>query len=386
MARFFSGLLEPDRKQIETFVDALFRYATPGSYVSLRSFTDADKPFSITPVRLTEGHVLIDAACNEAARAANAPQEVVFYPPVATFSGRDAKRVNVVDGVALSVELDAHPQAARRRLEELLGPATVVVASGGFWVDAATGQSDPKLHMHYRLSRPARGDERELLGKARRLATEIVGGDTSNIPISHPIRWPGSWHRKGEPKLCRIESLNTDREIELADALEILRKAKIERDSKTEAFAAFGKENKPPIDVDQRLADMRYKGEGETGIHKTQLSVTAALLNRGVPIDDVVERVLTATRRAAGRDGDGWDWYAEEQKILGMCESWRKKHPQEELPQQIAPQEQIEPADLWGNFQPAALPPGLLPKVIEDYAFTMGETMGADPAGLASRR
>ena len=70
-------------------------------------------------------------------------------------------------------------------------------------------------------------------------------------------------------------------------------------------------------------------------------------------------------------------------KILGMCESRRKKNPQEEHPQQTAPQEQIEPADLWGNFEPAALPRGLLPKVIEDYAFTMGETMGADPAGLA---
>ena len=55
---------------------------------------------------------------------------------------------------------------------------------------------------------------------------------------------------------------------------------------------------------------MRYKGEGETGVHKTQLSVTAALLNRGVPIDDVIEIVLMATRKAAGKDVDGWDWYA----------------------------------------------------------------------------
>jgi hypothetical protein len=375
--------LEPDRKQIQTFVDALFRYATPGSYVALRSFTHDDKAFSIPFVRLTEGHALIDEAYNEAARAANAKVNVVFCPPVATFSGRDAKRVNVVDGVALTVELDAHPQAARHRLEELLGPATVVVASGGMWLNPATGELEPKLHMHYRLSRPARGDEREFLGKARRLATELVGGDTSNIPISHPIRWPGSWHRKDEPKLCRIDSLNADREIELVDALEILRKVKTQRDSETEAFRAFGEENKPPIDVDQRLADMRYKGEGETGIHKTQLSVTAALLNRGVPIDDVIERVLTATRKAAGKDGDGWDWSAEEQKILSMCESWLKKHPQEEHPQQTAPQEQIEAADLWGNFEPAALPRGLPPKVIEDYAFTMGETMGADPAGFA---
>jgi hypothetical protein len=273
--------LKPDRKQIQTFFDALFRYATPGSYVSLRSFTDDDKVFSITPVRLTEDHALIDEAYSEAARAAQASKKVVFCPPVATYSGgENAKRVNVVDGVALSVELDAHPQAARRRLEGLLGSATVVVASGGMWLDPATGELEPKLHMHYRLTKPARGDEREFLGRARRLATEIVGGDTSNIPISHPIRWPGSWHRKDEPKLCRIDSLNADREIELADALEILRKAKTKRDSETEAFAAFGEKNKPPIDVDQRLADMRYKGEDETGVHKTQLSVTAALLNR----------------------------------------------------------------------------------------------------------
>jgi hypothetical protein len=376
--------LQPDRKQIEIFVDALFRHATPGSYVSLRSFTDDDKVFSITPVRLTDGHALIDEACNEAARAANASRKVVFCPPVATFSGRDAKRVNVVDGLALSVELDAHPQAARRRLEELLGLATVVVASGGMWLDPETGELEPKLHMHYRLSGPARDDDRELLGKARMLATEIVGGDSSNIPISHPIRWPGSWHRKGEPRLCRIVNLNADHEIDLADAYEILRKAKIERDSKANAFAAFGEEIKTPIDVDQRLADMRYKGEGETGVHKTQLSVTAALLNRGVPVDDAIGRVLAVTHKAAGNDGDGWDWDAEEQKIRGMCETWLKKHPQEEHPQkQQQLQEKIEPVDLWANFEGPALPRRLLPRVVENFAITMGETMGADPAGLA---
>ena len=180
---------------------------------------------------------------------------------------------------------------------------------------------------------------------------------------------------KGEPKLCCIESLNADREIELADAFEILRKVKTERDSETEAFAALGEENKPPIDVDQRLADMRYKGEGETGVHKTQLSVTAALLNRGVPIDDVIEIVLMATRKAAGKDVDGWDWYAEEQNILDMCESVAQKTSAGRTSTADNTTRAIEPADLWGKFESAALPRWLLPKVIEDYAFTMGETM-----------
>jgi len=43
----------------------------------------------------------------------------------------------------------------------------------------------------------------------------------------------------------------------------------------------------------------------------------------------------------------------------------------------------MEPIDLWASFDPPPLPQGLLPKVIEDYALTLAETMGADPAGLA---
>lgn len=41
------------------------------------------------------------------------------------------------------------------------------------------------------------------------------------------------------------------------------------------------------------------------------------------------------------------------------------------------------PFDLWGQFNPPAFPRGVLPLVLEDFAFTMGRIMGCDPAGLA---
>ena len=41
------------------------------------------------------------------------------------------------------------------------------------------------------------------------------------------------------------------------------------------------------------------------------------------------------------------------------------------------------PVDLWGIFSPPALPTGLLPKAIEDFARVQAAIMGADPAGLA---
>lgn len=41
------------------------------------------------------------------------------------------------------------------------------------------------------------------------------------------------------------------------------------------------------------------------------------------------------------------------------------------------------PFNLWGQFNPPAFPRGVLPPVLEDFAFTMGRIMGCDPAGLA---
>ena len=126
----------------------------------------------------------------------------------------------------MSIECDTHPRAALAKLTALLGPPTVVVESGGQWTDPETGETEPKLHIYYRLKTPARSkEEHEKLKLARKLATKLVGGDGSNVSIVHPIRWPGSVHRKGEPKLCHIVDLNPDAEIELDTALEILQKA-----------------------------------------------------------------------------------------------------------------------------------------------------------------
>ena len=94
--------------------------------------------------------------------------------------------------------------------------------SAGKWTDAATGEIQDKLHLHWRLCVPARGADLAKLKQARNLATGLVGGDPSNKPVCHPIRWPGSWHRKAAPVLCQIKEQNPDQEIDLANALAAL--------------------------------------------------------------------------------------------------------------------------------------------------------------------
>ena len=54
-----------------------------------------------------------------------------------------------------------------------------------------------------------------------------------------------------------------------------------------------------------------------------------------------------------------------------------------EQQQEREPATPARPVDLWGIFSPPALPTGLLPKVIEDFARVQAAVMGADPAGLA---
>jgi hypothetical protein len=225
----FQNELQPDREALRNFVSAMFRYAGGEGYVSLRSFEEgATKSFRITSVGLDGGPgFLVTAAADDAFRAANAAQRVVFAPPLAVFLHPDnAKQSNLLAGLALSVECDQYARAAVVTLERLLGPATAIVRSGGKWADPETGEIEDKLHIHFRIAKSARGSQAlTKLKRARELATAIVGGDPSNVPIVHCIRWPGSYHRKNEPKICAIKALNPEAEIDLDTALAALEAA-----------------------------------------------------------------------------------------------------------------------------------------------------------------
>jgi RecA-family ATPase len=229
-----AGTRLADRAEIASFVDALFRHADADTYANLRGFqrqeNGEDKLWAEKAVRLTDGgrEPLVDAATLIATSCANSVLPVVFAPPVAAFANdNSAKADNLANGLALSVECDAYPVAARERLEGLLGPATVVVESGGEWVEPETGEVQPKMHLHWRLTEPTRSTaDHKRLRHARAVATELVGADATNIAIVHPIRWPGSWHRKAAPRLARIVALNEGAEIELGDAIERLNEAR----------------------------------------------------------------------------------------------------------------------------------------------------------------
>jgi hypothetical protein len=103
--------LEPDRDQIEIFVDAVLRYRGTKGFISLRSFVENDDeapPYRKLPISLKgDFKFLVDCAVDDARRAAQAPQPVVFAPPLAVFNNKDhAREEDVLAGLVLSVECD----------------------------------------------------------------------------------------------------------------------------------------------------------------------------------------------------------------------------------------------------------------------------------------
>lgn len=152
----------------------------------------------------------------------------MFAPPIATFNNpKRADEASLANGIVLSVELDSGDTSeAHKRLEGLLGTATVIVASGGEWTNPSNGQVFPKLHLHWRLSEPTRdAADHATLKHARHLACALVNADPTAKTSVHPRRWPGSWHRKARPRLAKIVCLNQHAEVHLGEAVDALETA-----------------------------------------------------------------------------------------------------------------------------------------------------------------
>src|SRR5262245_18126172 len=243
--------------------------------------------------------------------------------------GRSKQNVGWIIGLHADIDFKDHdcaPEGIRQQIGQTLLPASIVVETGG------------GLHVYW-LLHEAEAATTETVARVeaalRRLADHL-GGDPQCAEISRLMRIPGTVNFKREkPSAVRILENRPAARYEL-DELEdwlanarplLVRRAKPGNGAGAPFAAYAGNGGAAPIDVDARLTAMRHEGAGDASIHRTQVQVTAALLERGGEIDAVVARVLAATKLV----GDpAWDWAQEERDIRGMCESWLKKHPRGE--------------------------------------------------------
>lgn len=230
--------LVADRALMRTFLETIFlRCGDAQGYLVLRALeTHGERRVCANEwVAFPEGVLDRAAAVATNVAARKDDRRAVFSPPVCIFGDgltKDGKRFsgdsNVAYAPAIAVDLDKHPSQSLAALVAIIGQPTLVVASGGVW------EGEDKLHAYWRLGSPATSEqEKALLKQVRQMAALLIDGDDTAATLSHPMRWPGSWHTKSTPRLCTITDLgDKTRDVKLEWAAEQIASA-LEQAGKT---------------------------------------------------------------------------------------------------------------------------------------------------------
>jgi len=200
------------------------------------------------------------------------------------------------------------------------------------------------IHNFWVLNVPVDCTDQQLRDAAEVLLRKLALALGSDPLVAHCVallRVPGTHNSKrGEWREVRV--IREGREVYTLDQIgawlaSLRDPVMVSRSRQLNPFERIAHEQgfRPPIDVEERLANMIVGGDGDAGVHATQLSCTASLLATGVDEEDAVIMVLDATKELAGTEG--WDWVVEERNIRGMCADWAKKHPQRATLHDITP-------------------------------------------------
>jgi hypothetical protein len=200
--------IEPDVKQALTFFATLFAQER-GSVVHFRGV--AEPADGRTQQNL---HYTLDENFTENVRGflewCQVDQRAAFFLP-GIVRGNGTGKADVLSLPAVLVDFDkGNPDENLAKTEALIGPATIVVESGG------RTESGPKLHAYWRLAVPATGAELILACSIREQLAIQFGGDPAFKQAAQVIRLPGSIHFKGTPKLVQLRTVRPEAVYSLA--------------------------------------------------------------------------------------------------------------------------------------------------------------------------
>lgn len=296
------------------------------------------KPLFGRDLTLVEGHC----------RRWDGPGRAVYFGVCTRVTGSPSgARKDLAECPALWAEVDTrklglNKNDVRQAVVALPHPPSLVIDSGG------------GLHFYWLLtealdvcaaSENAAETEEAIVAVLKQLAG-IMAGDTAVCDLARIMRLAGTHNTKpevmaesgGQPVPVFILSADWTRRHEFSDLVEWLDwqrpvvtapvvpgKDNAVADDNPYLAAARSLGFKPPLDVEKALAAMAYLGDGDHGIHQTQLRVSASLAAQGLPEDEIVTLLMAATARAAGCHSASWNWKREERALRAMIASARTK-------------------------------------------------------------
>ena len=204
--------VEPDAAQLGVFLDVVFGYCE--GLIPVRGFVDKGqgrdgKPNNIWIYADGSAFDKLKTFANWAWREGAA----LYVIPGTVAAQGQARAHEVLQMQAVVVDLDAGDIIAKLgHLVHHLGTPTLVVESGG-----RTPEGALKLHVWWKLTEAASGDDLATLCRLRGDIAMKVGGDTHFRSAHQPIRVAGSvYHKGGFQRLVQIREHNAV-EVDLSD-------------------------------------------------------------------------------------------------------------------------------------------------------------------------
>ena len=176
-------------EEIKVYCDVVFGYLDGHAPIRLlaESGTHGGWPVLEFPKASEVASRLIAVAAQAAAR-----QQGVFVVPATVDVPGSAKAEDISQTGVILIDLDdGDIRAKRDHLVRHIGDPTLEIASGG-----QTSEGQAKLHLYWRLSEAATGEELQRICHLRGMMAETVGGDRSFRSAHQPIRVPGTIHGK----------------------------------------------------------------------------------------------------------------------------------------------------------------------------------------------
>ena len=196
--------IEPDADQLNVFLELVFGYCE--GLIPVRGFVDKGQGRDGKP-----NNIWIDADASAfdklktfATWAWREGAALYVIPGTVALQGQ-ARAHEVVQMQAIVVDLDAGDILAKlAHLVRHLGTPTLVVESGG-----RTPEGAIKLHVWWKLTEAATGEDLATLCRLRGDIAMKVGGDTHFRSAHQPIRVAGSvYHKGGFQRLVQIREHN----------------------------------------------------------------------------------------------------------------------------------------------------------------------------------
>jgi hypothetical protein len=207
--------IEPDAEQLATFLDVVFGYCE--GLIPVRGFVDKGQGRDGKPnnIWIEADASALDKLNTFATWAWREGAALYVIPGTVEVQGQ-ARAHEVLQMQAIVVDLDAGDIPGKlAHLVRYLGTPTLTVESGGRTPEGAT-----KLHVWWKLTEAATGQDLASLCRLRGDIAMKVGGDTHFRSAHQPIRVAGSvYHKGGFQRLVQIRD-HLPVEVELADFAE----------------------------------------------------------------------------------------------------------------------------------------------------------------------